>query len=225
MCATEDSGETAVASVSTSSTTEAAPERRVAAPPSSRDARTPKHIHFDEGNLQENEAERLKVERMRIEEPKTPYHEPFAEPHAGLGSLSASEGSETEELGLGCYVSGLPVATTGRWSQQMAPINGGPGYSSRSSTPESSSSNASGRRLSHEEFEEKRRALYNNEYRQVRLYRQGLFEDESNDVAVPEHLASAPDKSQNTQNSRVLAQSARRAGHLGETKAAKTRKR
>jgi len=171
------------------------PEEADADPEAHREPRNRKHIHFDEGNLQENEAERLRVERMLIDEPKTPYHEPFAESHTGLGSLSASEGSESEYIGRGCFIQ-THASQCGSADGRHAPqINGaGMTFLSRSSSTDSSSSHTSGRRLSHEEFEEKRRSLYSNEYRMIRLYRQQSLDSDTDDSASGTEGASSASK-------------------------------
>ncbi|KAK4533499.1 hypothetical protein CCYA_CCYA17G4381 [Cyanidiococcus yangmingshanensis] len=225
MCAKDAQGDASSVSVITDAAAVAAPEVGHVELPALGDSRTSKHIHFDEGNLQENEAERLRVERMRIDEPKTPYHDLFAESHAGLGSLSASESSETEDIGRGCYVPGVPSVNAGCCDNQTALVNGGSGWTSRSSTPESSSSNASGRRLSHEEFEEKRRALYNDEYRMVRLYRQQLTNNDSNGPTVDSQHADDRDPSVDEQNSGPVTRPAPRHTRLRQRTSANSQKR
>ena len=144
---------------------------------SSRGRKRNRHIQFDEQNLQINEVERLRAERRRIDEPKTPFHAPHEEPGSGSASLAGSDDWEAVGIGRG-QVTGVALTAAAVTANKA---HGGP--HSRSSSPESTASSntaASGRRLSHEEFAQKRRMFYGEEFRMAQMLKHRLTDPDAN---------------------------------------------
>eukprot|EP00166_Cyanidium_caldarium_P002097 ctg_2124.g543 len=152
--------------------------------PSSRGRKRNRHIQFDEQNLQINEVERLRAERRRIDEPKTPFHAPHEEPGSGSASLAGSDDWEALGIGRG-QVTGAALTAAAVATNKA---HGGP--HSRSSSPESTASSntaASGRRLSHEEFAQKRRMLYGEEFRMAQMLKHRLTDPDADRGDEEEH--------------------------------------